>query len=109
LAEREDISLDAAGEERDLERALLDLIRLAEQLVEALPVSGAVAVCVGVDSMGVAGRLPIDRHAERDGHHPARGRSEHEVDVARVEAKREASLGAGQHARTAFDGPLAAE
>jgi hypothetical protein len=55
-----------------------------------------VALFVDVEPMCVAGRLAVEDHAE--GHRRAgRGRADHEVDVAGVEAVRDSAPGSVEH------------
>jgi hypothetical protein len=64
-SEREHVGLDPGVEELDLEQPVADRRRLADQLVRALIVGGAVAGLVDVDAMGVPGwfAVEVDREA----------------------------------------------
>jgi hypothetical protein len=67
--------------ERDLERALFHGPRLAHELVHATVVEVAVAIGVGVDSVGGAGNFAVEQNAERN-RFTLPHSSQHEVDVA---------------------------
>src|SRR5215218_5499133 len=97
LAEREDVRLDARIEERDLERAVRDLSRLAYELIEPWLDQRSPALLVDVQPVGCAGRFAVDQHAERDGR--ARPRAQDEMDVASMEAEGDSPPGFVQHAR----------
>src|SRR6202011_5818882 len=86
LTEREAVGLDARIEEFDLEGSILDAAPLADQLVEPLIISSALALAVDVGSVGCACGLAIDKDAKphRSG---TFGRSHDEVDVTGVKAK----------------------
>src|SRR5262245_39589347 len=108
LAEREHVCLDAVIGETELERALVARPALPDQLVEPLLDDGPVSVLVVVESVRVAGWFAVDEDLVRHGR-PVHRRAEDEVDVARVEAERDPSVGLVQHARTALDRPVAGE
>jgi signal transduction histidine kinase len=65
LPEREHVRLDAGSEEGDLERAIVDRSPPADQLIEPLVGQCSMTVPVDVDAVVVAGRLSVDKHAER--------------------------------------------
>jgi hypothetical protein len=69
---------------------------------------GSVALLVDVEPVSVAGRLPVDEHAERHGR-VARGRPHHEMDVAGVEAECDPAFVSVQHAGAPADRPFAGE
>jgi hypothetical protein len=85
LAECKYVCLDAGCEEGDLERAVGDGSRLANQLIEPLLGDGSTALFVNVESVSVARRFTIDEYAERH-RGTLRTRSHDEVNVAGVEA-----------------------
>jgi hypothetical protein len=66
LPEGEAVGLGARGEEGDLERAVGDRSRLADQLVEPRPIEGSVAPFVDVEPVRIAGRLSVEEHAVLD-------------------------------------------
>ena len=66
-AEGEAIRLDTGVEELDLEGALADRVRLADELVRALLGHRAVAVGVNVGSVSGVGWSAVQAHAEGDG------------------------------------------
>ena len=66
LSERERVRLDTGFAEGDLQCALADRVVLANQLVHAATVQHAGPVCVEVDTVGGAGRFPIEEDLERD-------------------------------------------
>src|SRR5207302_9116483 len=84
--EREDVGLDAALAELDLERALCDRPSRADELVEPRPGQRSVPLWVDVAAGILARRGAIDPDLER--HRGAfLARPEDEVDVAGVEAE----------------------
>src|SRR5258705_7800213 len=87
-AEGEAVGLGAGAEELDLDQALPDRVRLADQLIQALVGQRPVASLVDVEPTAVAGCLPIEEHAERH-LRPARRRPHHEVDIAGLELERD--------------------
>src|SRR3954452_12981662 len=107
-AEGEHVGLDAGGEEADLERAVGDRSLLTNELVEPLLDDGAVALLVHVEPVRVTWWLAVEEHAERHAR-VARGRAQHEVDVASVEAVADAAAGPLEDARPLRDGPLSAQ
>ena len=66
LAECEAVNLGARGEEGDLERAVGDRSRLADQLMEPWPVEGSVALFVYVEPVSVSWSLAVYEYAEGD-------------------------------------------
>jgi protein-disulfide isomerase len=65
LAEREHVGLDAGGVKADLEGAIGDRSRLANQLIQTLLDYGSVSLLVDVEPTSGAGRLAVDQHPER--------------------------------------------
>jgi hypothetical protein len=108
LAECEHVCLDAGCEEGDVEGAVGDGSRLAEQLVEPLLGDGSAALFVNVESVSVAGRFAIDEYAERH-RSTSRTRCHDEVDVAGVEAEKDSAAGAVEYARPTLDRPIPVE
>ena len=64
-AEREDVGLDAALGELDLERALADRPSRADELVEPWPAQRAVSLCVDVAAGILARRRAVHANLER--------------------------------------------
>src|SRR5207249_1840993 len=83
-AEGEAIRLRSLIKELDLEQAIVDPPRLADQLVGALLAHGPIAVAVQVAPMGDARRPTIDEDAERD-RGSVRSRPHDEVQIAGME------------------------
>ena len=73
--------------------------------MEAWPIERSAAIFVDVEPVRVARRLAVDSHAERDGRASLR-RGHDEIDVAGVEAEREAPAGLVQHARPRAERPV---
>ena len=65
-AEGEAVRLDARVLELDLDAAVGDLSRLAEQLVRALVANRAAAVRAHVSAVGLGCELPVEEHPEPD-------------------------------------------
>src|SRR5262245_10707967 len=91
-AERERESLHARTEKFDFELSIGDGLRLPDQLVQPLFGHCAVALLVDVNSVRRAGRLSIDQYAKSHGR-PWRCRAHDEMQIARVKAVRDASIG----------------
>ena len=85
LAEGEHVGLDAGRKKGDLEGAVGDRSRLANQLIEPLLGDRSVALFVDVEAMSVTGKFSIDEHTERHGR-ASRARPHDEMDVAGMEA-----------------------
>src|SRR4051794_24140387 len=93
LAEGEDVGLHAGSAEFDLERAVGDGARPANELVEPWLDHRSVAKLVDVEPTRVAGRLSVHEHTERHGR--ARlARPQDEVNVAGVEPEGDTATGA---------------
>src|SRR5262245_3789468 len=88
--EREAVHLHARVAELDLEPAVGDRPRLADQLVRALVSGGPAAVGVDIGPVRAVRGLPIEEDPERD-RRPPGWRSHDEVEVARVELEGDAS------------------
>ena len=86
-AEGESVGLHAGIEEFDFEGAIRDRAVLPDQLIEPLPIDGALAVGIGVGAMVGAGRGAVERHAEPD-RFAVRGRAEHKMQIAGMKADR---------------------
>src|SRR5262245_33484072 len=84
LTEGEGVRLDARLGEGDFEGAVGDRAALPDELVEPLVGGCAVALAVGVGSVGIVRWLPVDEHLESWGGSRC-GRSHDEVKIARVE------------------------
>ena len=61
-AKRECEDLDARIEKLDLELPIGDGLRLSDQLMQPLCGNRTIALLVHVDSVGSAGRMPIDEY-----------------------------------------------
>ena len=88
-AEREAVGLGAGVEELDLEAAVVDRARLADQLIGALLVERPAAVARHVGPVRVRRRGWPSRNTRNGIGRPSRGRAHHEVDVARLELERD--------------------
>ena len=97
-----------AEREVDLECAVGDRPRLANQLIEPLLGHHSVAFSIDVEPMRIAGRFAVDEHLERHGR-TSLPWSQDEMHVAGMEAERDASAGLVQHAGPALDRPITGE
>ena len=105
-AEREAVRLHARIEELDLEQAVDDRPRLADQLVRALLGDDPAASGLHVAPLSSSRDLAIEEDPERDGR--AFGRRTHdEVEIAGVELEGEPSAGLVQDRGVSGDGPVA--
>jgi hypothetical protein len=104
-AEGEGVGLDARVEEGDLEGALADRARLADELVEPRFGDRAVALVVDVDAVRGARRLPVEPHAEPHGRPPC-CRSHDQMEVAGVEAVGDPPVGSVQHDGLSVNRPV---
>src|SRR5262249_926196 len=107
-AKREYECLSAGIKKLDLESSVLDRLRLSNQLIHSLLVDDAVAVLVHVDSVRLAGWLPIDQHSKSDGS-PSRRGSHDEMEIPGVEARDDASIGRVQRGGPFPNCPIAGE
>src|SRR6266576_2116970 len=104
-AEREAERLDARIKKLDLELAVLDLRRLPDQLIRSL--FGDDALALRVDISATPRRLPVNPNTvAHRGPSPSPGRTHHEIDVASVEAIRDAPVRLLQDDRLATQGPV---
>lgn len=108
LAEGEHIGFDAGIEERDLEGALIDGSRLADELIAA-PIGGdAVTALIDVDPACGAWVASVDTDAESNRLSMLR-RPHYEIEVAGAEAVCERPAGLVQFRRRSADGPFTGE
>ena len=108
LAEREAVRLDVGSEERDLERTVGDRSALADQLIQTLLGQRSLSLFVDVESASIVRGLSVDEHSKRHGR-TSGTRTHDEIDVARVKAKDDPSIGSVQHARSTPDRPVSQE
>lgn len=108
LSEGEHVRVTAGVEERDLERALTDPTGLPNELVQTRFGDRPIAVLVGINSVGRARRLSVEKHAEAQGPIARRG-AHHEVQVARMEMMRDPPGGPVEHGGLRSDRPITAE
>src|SRR5678816_955654 len=85
-AERERVGLHAGIQELDRERAVLDRLRLTDQLIQTLLVDHADALRIHVDASILRRRAAVDRHAEAHAL-AVLAWTEHQMQVARMEAE----------------------
>src|SRR5579884_227163 len=104
-AERERESLHACIEKLDLELAIRNMPRLADQLIEPRVGQRAVALLVNVNSMSRPRRLSIEEHAKSHGR-SSRCRSHDQMEIAGVKAVRDAPVGRVQHRGPSLHRPL---
>src|ERR687885_2485571 len=104
-AEGEREGLNARIEELDLEVAVGDGTRLADQLIQPLLGHRAAALGVDVAAVRLARRSPVEPHAKAHGG-ASRGRSQDEVQIARMKAIRDPAVGLVQHGWLLLHGPV---
>src|SRR5437588_9770754 len=105
LAERERERLHARIEKLDLELAISNVPRLADQLIQPLLDNRAVALVVNITSVSSARSLSIDEHAKAHGR-SSRCRSHDEMEIAGVKAVRDPPVGRVQHRSPSLHRPL---
>src|SRR5919202_329629 len=104
-AEGEREGLHARIEELDLELAVEDGPRLADQLIQPLLGHRALARGVDVAAVRLARRSPVEPHPKADGG-ASHGGSQDQVQIARVEAIRDPAAGLVQNGWLLLHGPL---
>src|SRR5262245_8679745 len=107
-SEGEHVGLDAGVVELDLEQAVADRWRLADQLVHPLVVGGAVAGVVDVEAVGGPGGLAVEPYGEAHGWAPGRW-AHHEVEVAGVEPERDGAPWSAELRRFHAESPVAGQ
>jgi hypothetical protein len=107
-AEGEVKGLRAGIQKLNLELAIGDRFRLANELVEPLPDNRAAALAVNVRSVSGARGLSVEEHTKSYGGSSRRG-SHDEIEVARVEAVCDSSRGLVQRNGLLANGPIAGE
>ena len=107
-AERESERFHARIEKLDFESPVSDGTGLPDQLIQPLLGDGAVALLVDIEAVSRAGRLRLDHDAKA--HRRARRcRSHHEMNIARVETIRDASVRLVQRGVSALHRPVAGQ
>src|SRR5262249_32450993 len=107
LAEREAERGRAGIEDLDLEQPVGDGTGLPDELVEPWLHDNAVPVGVDVETVRVARRGSVETHAEL--RRTGRGRHEDQMEIARVEAVRDAPVRRVAHRFFPADGPAPLE
>src|SRR5207245_6585372 len=110
-SERGHVQFRAGLQKLDLEHSIANRPWLANELVETMLVHRAVALVVDIGAMRVARRLTIEQNAEAHCR-PARDRPHDQMQIARLEAIRQAPIrlvdccGARSHRPVAAERPL---
>src|SRR6266550_2959232 len=108
LSEREAVGLHAGVEEFDFERSILDLARLADQLISPLLASRPLAMGIDVASVHRGSHFAVDEDAKS--HRVAlSSTSHHQVDVAGMKAERDAAPRLDKLGGSVRDGPVAGQ
>src|SRR5688572_10929188 len=105
-AERQAVRLGAWVEELDLDEALVDRVRLADELIQALVGQRAVARLVDVETVRRARRLAIEQHPETHGCSSG-CRAHDQVGIAGLEPERDTPAALVQHRGVLRDRPVA--